>query len=58
MIPLSITIFYPKIASVLSYVGAVSSQFVIYILPTVTYLVKLKNDSDNPILYEANKLND
>ena len=58
MIPLSITVFYPQIAIVLSYVGAVAGLFMIYFLPIVTYLVKLKNECDNPILYKALKMND
>ena len=50
LIPLAVSVFYPKIASILGYVGSVAGLFVIYFLPILTYLVKLKNESDNPIL--------
>jgi len=56
LIPFGITVFYPKIASILGYVGAVAGLFIIYLLPVCTYLCKLKNDSDNPILYQAQNL--
>lgn len=56
MIPLSITVFYPQIASILSYVGSVAGLFMIYFLPIGTYLTKLKNDSDNPVLFQAQQL--
>jgi hypothetical protein len=53
LIPLSITVFYPKIASILSYVGSVAGFFVLYSLPVFTYLQKLKDEIENPILTEA-----
>ena len=53
LVPLAFSIFYPKIASILGYVGSVCGLFVIYILPITTYLVKLRNECDNPIIAEA-----
>ena len=41
----------------MSYVGSVAGFFVIYLLPIATYLVKLKNDSDSPLLAQAYDLN-
>ena len=57
LVPLIFSIFYPKIASILGYVGSVCGLFVIYILPISTYLVKLKYEVDNPIIAEADKMN-
>jgi len=57
LVPLGFSIFYPKIASILGYVGSVCGLFVIYILPITTYLVKLKNECDNPIIAEADLMN-
>lgn len=56
LIPATITIVYPQIASILSYVGAVMGLFVIYILPVVTHLNKLKIESDNPLFAEATQI--
>lgn len=53
LIPLSVSVFYPQIAKILGYVGAVAGIFVLYALPILTYLVKLKNEADNPIISEA-----
>ena len=53
MIPAFITIIYPHIADILSYVGAVAGLFIVYILPVMTYLQKLKIESDNPLFAEA-----
>ena len=56
LIPLSVSVFYPQIAKILGYVGAVAGIFVLYALPILTYLVKLKNESDNPIISQAQQL--
>lgn len=56
-IPLGFSIFYPKIASILGYVGSVCGLVVIYFLPVCTYLTKLKHECDNPILAAANNVN-
>ena len=50
MIPLFITIFYPKIVQILGFVGAFSGLFAIYFLPIVTYLKKLKDESNQKII--------
>lgn len=56
LIPSTITVVYPKIADILSYVGAVAGLFVVYILPVVTHLHKLKIESDNPLFAEATQI--
>lgn len=53
LIPSNISIFFPNIADILSYVGSVGGLFIIYLLPVVSYLHKLKFDLDNPVLAEA-----
>jgi len=57
LIPLSVTIFYPEIASILSVVGSVCGLFVLYFLPILTYLTKLHHECQNPVFAEANKIN-
>jgi len=56
LIPLFITVVYPQIAGILGYVGSVGGLFIVYIMPVVTYLVKLKHQCDNPILNEAHDI--
>jgi amino acid permease len=56
LIPLSVSVFYPQIAKILGYVGAVAGIFVLYALPIATYLVKLKNEADNPIISIASEM--
>lgn len=56
LIPLCITVLYPQIAGILGYVGSVGGLMIVYILPVVTYLVKLKQEYDNPLLAEATEL--
>ena len=53
LIPLSVSVFYPQIAKILGYVGAIAGIIVLYALPILTYLVMLKNESDNPIISQA-----
>lgn len=42
LLPLSVTVFYPQIADILSFVGSVAGFWVVFFFPTVSYLVKLK----------------
>jgi len=56
LIPLSVSVFYPQIAKILGYVGAVAGMVVLYALPILTYLVKLKNESDNPVIFQSQLL--
>ena len=53
LIPLSVSVFYPQIAKILGYVGAVAGIIVLYGLPIMTYLVMLKNESENPIISQS-----
>ena len=56
LVPLCVAVFYPQIATILSYVGAVCGLIVIYILPVLTYLVKFKTECDNPMLARAHEM--
>ena len=65
MIPFLITVLYPKIADILSVIGSVGGLLIVYVFPVVSYLVKLFEESQNPILthvtdmdwqYQNNKL--
>jgi hypothetical protein len=38
LIPANISVFFPNIADILSYVGSVGGLFIIYLLPVVSYL--------------------
>ena len=57
LLPLAIAVFYPQIADLLSYVGAVAGIFAIYLVPISTYLCKLKMDYENPLLTLTNQMN-
>jgi hypothetical protein len=52
-VPALITIFYPKIGSILGYVGAVAGLFIVYILPVITHLKKYKTQIEHPLLAKA-----
>lgn len=45
--------FYPQIASLLSYLGAVFGCILVYFMPVMTYLKKLREEADNPILSDV-----
>lgn len=49
-IPFLFAILYPHVAYILANVGAVCGCILVYFLPVLTYLMKLKGDSDNPVL--------
>jgi len=57
LLPLAIAVFYPQIADILSYVGAVAGIFALYLIPIATYLSKLKLDYENPLLSLADQMN-
>ena len=48
LIPLAITLFYPQMAKILNVVGTVTGVIVIYYLPILTHLAKLKAELDKP----------
>ena len=43
LIPLLFALFYPAIGSVLAYVSAVSGFLIIYLLPVLAHLKKMRN---------------
>lgn len=47
------TIFYPNVASVLGLVGAFAGLLIVYILPVITYLKKVKTECEHPLLAKA-----
>lgn len=46
-------IVYPKVGSILSYVGAFAGFIIIYLIPVLTYLKMLKTEYENPVLAKA-----
>jgi len=52
-VPAMITIFYPKIGSILGLIGAVAGLFIVYILPVITHLKKVRTEIEHPLLAQA-----
>jgi hypothetical protein len=52
-LPCGVAIFYPKVASVLGLIGSIAGLFIVYILPVITYLKKVKTECEFPILAKA-----
>lgn len=50
MIPFLFAVIYPHVAYILASIGSVCGCILVYFLPVLTYLMKLKGDSDNPVL--------
>jgi hypothetical protein len=48
-----ITIFYPKIASILGLIGSIAGLFIVYVLPVITHLKKFKTEIEHPLLAKA-----
>jgi len=55
-IPFVITIFFPQVAVVLGFIGSIVGLFVIYLMPVLTYLKKLKGECENLQVSEANQI--
>jgi len=53
MVPTFVAIFYPKVASVLGIIGAIAGLLIVYILPVITYLKKVKTECEHPLLAKA-----
>jgi Transmembrane amino acid transporter protein len=53
IVPALITIFYPKIGSILGLIGAVAGLFIVYILPVITHLKKFRTELEHPLLAKA-----
>ena len=56
-IPLLFALFYPNIGTVLSFAGALPGFLIIYLLPVMVHLKRMKTRIMNPILAEAIELN-
>lgn len=52
-IPLLFALFYPKIGTVLGYMGALSGFMIIYVFPVLVYLKHMRTKIVNPLLAEA-----
>ena len=52
-VPTMITIFYPKIGSILGSIGAVAGLLIVYILPVITHLKKMRTELEHPLLAKA-----
>lgn len=52
-IPTMITIFYPKVGSILGQIGSIAGLFIVYILPVITYLKKYRTELEHPLLAKA-----
>ena len=50
LVPTLITIFYPKIGSILGSIGAIAGLLIVYILPVITHLKKFKTELKHPLL--------
>jgi len=57
-IPLLFALFYPKIGTVLGYVGALSGFMIIYVFPVLVYLKHMRTRIQNPLLAEAISMNE
>lgn len=55
-IPFTITLLFPQVAVVLGFIGSLVGLLVIYIMPVLTYLKKLKSECDNLQVSEANQI--
>ena len=49
--------FYPQIGSILGMIGSIAGLFIVYVLPTITYLKQVKTECEHPILANAIKKN-
>jgi len=56
-IPLLFTCFYPNIGTILGYVGAITGLLIMYILPVMVHLKRMKTRITNPLLAEAIDMN-
>jgi hypothetical protein len=52
-IPLLFTLFYPNIGTILGYVGAITGLLIMYILPVMVHLKRMRTRIENPMLAEA-----
>lgn len=56
-IPLLFTLFYPQIGTILGYFGAITGYLIMYILPVMVHLKRMRTRIENPLLAEAIDMN-
>jgi sodium-coupled neutral amino acid transporter 9 len=56
-IPVLFTLFYPHIGTILGYVGAFTGFAIMYLLPVMVHLKRMKTRITNPLLAEAIDMN-
>jgi sodium-coupled neutral amino acid transporter 9 len=57
IIPMLFTLFYPHIGTILGYVGAFTGFAIMYLLPVMVHLKRIKLKITNPLLAEAIDMN-
>lgn len=56
-VPLMFALFYQQVGTILSYTGAISGFLIIYVLPVMIHLKRLRTSIENPLLAEALEMN-
>jgi hypothetical protein len=46
-------LFYQQVGTILSYTGAISGFLIIYVLPVMIHMKRLRTSIENPLLAEA-----
>lgn len=57
IIPVIFTLFYPNVGTILGYVGAIGGFVIMYLLPVMIHLKRMKTKIQNPLLAEAIDMN-
>jgi hypothetical protein len=50
-------LFYQQVGTILSYTGAISGFIIIYVLPVMIHMKRLRTSIENPLLAEALEMN-
>ena len=53
LLPLGFALFYPNVGQMLAYTGSITGLCIVYIMPIIVHLKKLKTEMDHPRLAEA-----
>jgi len=53
VVALAFACFYPKVGNILSIIGAFAGFFIVYFLPVVGYLKKMKTQIQYPMVAKA-----
>jgi len=56
-VPFCFAVFYPNVGTILSYIGSVAGFMIIYCMPVLVYLKRLKTRITNPLLAQALETN-